>query len=459
MGGSDWRGSGRYTIIHVSILTLLFVVATLARAQTSRPADSSGATTDGSVSAGPTGEVSKPTRKPYDPFKSKEMTGDWGGVRTDLADLGLRFELSYQQQFQQNFRGGLDTHNAHEFSGSYDLVGKLDFGKMKLIENAGFYFKAKGNYSDGVNPEFVGASSAANPNSDVGGDQPVYVKKWWYWQKFLDDKIELRLGIIETNKDIYDVSPYANHEDKDFLNRLSIRNATIPHRTGMGAFLQVTPTDWMYAQAGAFDAQSRERRTGFDTAFHDEDWYVGLWEFGLTPKWKTAKGPMPGCYRAGFWYDPRSKTVFEDTLDGARKPSHRGGDVGLYLGFDQMVFKENDDPKDAQGLGLYARYGHAHRDVNRISDYWSAGLSYKGLLPTRDTDTAAFGVAQAIYSELYRNEVNDRADRETVYEWIYICNVTPWCIITPNLQVITNPGGDKDDRDSIVGGVRIRIIF
>jgi carbohydrate-selective porin OprB len=25
--------------------------------------------------------------------------------------------------------------------------------------------------------------------------------------------------------------------------------------------------------------------------------------------------------------------------------------------------------------------------------------------------------------------------------------------------VITNPGGDQDDRDAIVGGVRVRIIF
>jgi len=27
------------------------------------------------------------------------------------------------------------------------------------------------------------------------------------------------------------------------------------------------------------------------------------------------------------------------------------------------------------------------------------------------------------------------------------------------VQVITNPGGDKDDRDAIVGGLRIRLIF
>lgn len=395
--------------------------------------------------------------------QSKTLTGDWGGVRSDLKDAGLKLSLSYQHQFQQNFHGGLDTHNAHRQTGSYDLKLELDFEKMGLIENAGFYIKAKGTWSEsdlvGINSDKVGASGAARVNSDASNDQPIYVNKWWYWHRFLDDKIELRLGQIETVKDVYDVSLYANHEDKDFLNRLSFRNATIPHRIGMGANLKIMPVDWFYIQAGAFDAQSRKRRTGFDTAFHDEAWFLGLGELGFTPKWDSAKGPMPGRYRAGLWYDPKLHTVFRDDLDGRLPTINETGHVGYYFGFDQMVWKENEDPKDSQGLGLFGRYGHGSRDVYKISDYWSAGLSYKGLLPDRDKDVFGFGVAQAIYSGEYRDEIRERADRETVYEWYYKCYVTPWLIISPDLQVITHPGGDKDDRNAVVGGVRLRVIF
>jgi carbohydrate-selective porin OprB len=60
-------------------------------------------------------EVSTVHHKAYDPWTSKQLTGDWAGLRTDLADVGVKLDLSYQQQFQQNFRGGLDTHNAHRF--------------------------------------------------------------------------------------------------------------------------------------------------------------------------------------------------------------------------------------------------------------------------------------------------------------------------------------------------------
>jgi len=395
----------------------------------------------------------------WNPWKSKHLTGNWGGLRDDLKNIGIDFSLRYQHQIQQNVRGGLDTHNAHRQTGSYDAVLKLDFEKMRLLEDTGLYFKWKATWSEsdhiGINADKVGASGAARVNSDAEDDEPIFVKKWWLWKKFLDEKVEIRLGNIETKKDLYDVSLYANHEDKDFLNRLSFQNATIPHRTGIGVNLAISPCDWFYFQMGAFDAHSRAHRTGFDTAFHDNAWFVSLWEFGFTPKWPSPRGPMPGRYRAGIWYDPRVSTVFENR----KYPSSRGDDVGFYIGFDQMIWKENTNPKDSQGLGFFSRYGHAHRDINKISDYWSAGFSYKGLIPTRDKDVMAFGVAQAIFSAQYRHNRNTQADRETVYEWYYTYYVTPWLNISPDVQIITNPGGRKDVRDAVVAGLRLQVTF
>ena len=412
----------------------------------------------GAQTTQPTPPESSSSKTSGHPFDRSTLTGDWGGLRPTLQDLGLTLSLSYQQQYQQNFRGGLDTHNGHRLSGSYDFVTRLDFQKMRLIDNAGFYLKAKGTWSDGINDDKVGA--LFNVNSDAGGDHPVFVRKWWYWHKFLRDRVKLRLGMIETNKDLFDISLYANHEDKDFLNRLSIRNPTIPHRTGIGAFLKIEPMDSIYFQVAAVDAQSRNRRTGFNTAFHNQAWFIGLWECGFTPQWASPKGPMPGRYRMGFWLDPRPQRIFDASQRDPDLPENwRGNNLGLYVGLDQMVWKENNDPEDQQGLGLFARYGHAKRDVNQVSDSWSVGISYKGLLPTRDKDVTAFGVSQAILSDLFREYVNNRADRETVYEWYYKLYLTPWLSVTPDLQIVTNPGGDKDDRDSIIGGIRIRVIF
>lgn len=433
------RTGERFWRIRLSLLIFVAAATTFASGQTNAP------------------PPEPPEHKAESLWTRKTLTGDWGGARPALEDKGVSLRLFYDQQGQKNFRGGLDTHSGQRLSGSYDLHLILDFGKMGLWSDAGFFMEAKGTWSVGINPAKVGA--LFNVNADAGDNHVIFVKKWWYWQKFLGQKLEVRLGMLETNKDLFDVSPYANHEDKDFINRGSIRNATIPHRTGIGAFAKVQPIEWWYVQAGAVDANSEDRRIGFDTAFHEPDWYVGLLETGVTPKWKSAKGPMPGDVRVGVWYDPRPKALFTDTLGGSRDAGKRANDMGYYVGVDQLVWKENAEEKDTQGLGVFARYGHAHQDANPIADYWSAGASYRGLIPTRDADVTGLAVSQGILSERYGDEIHPRADRETAYEWYYAYQLTPWCVISPHAQVVVNPGGDKDSTDAIVGGVRIRFTF
>jgi porin len=110
-------------------------------------------------------------------------------------------------------------------------------------------------------------------------------------------------------------------------------------------------------------------------------------------------------------------------------------------------------------LGIFARYGYAPEEVNRIEHFWSVGAVYEGLFEHRDQDRLGFGVAQSILSDAYEREVDPLADRETVYELYYSIMVTPWLTITPDVQVITNPGGRNDARDALVGGLRIKLVF
>lgn len=427
-------------------------------AQSSQPAEAPAAAEAPKESVKESKEKEKKESKEWDPWTSKTLLGDIGGWKKELEEAGLKVELTFQNILQHNFSGGLSTDHWEPITGTYDFSMELDFGKLKLIPGGSFYIKAKGGYNESINSKEVGG--LFNVNADAFEDYAIFVRKWWYKQMLFDDKIELRVGRIQTNKDLFDTGLYAYHEDKDFLSRASIRNPQIPHDTAIGVFAKVKPLDWLYFQAATYDAQVAHRtRTGFDTAFHDEAWWNAIWELGATPKWETDKGKMPGHYRLGWWYRPNERKVFKNTLDGRLRDEYRGDDVGFYLGADQMVWKENDNVKDDQGLGLFSRFGWAHRDINRIDYYWQVGCSYKGLIPTRDKDVTAFSVAQGIVSEQYRHNVNHSADRETVYEWYYQIQLTPWCTISPDLQVITNPGGGKDAHDAFVGGVRLRIIF
>jgi porin len=364
----------------------------------------------------------------------------------------------YQQQFQQNLHGGLRVHNGHRLSGTYDMIMEFDLEKMKLVPGGSFYIKGNGGYSDGINPDKVGA--LGNVNADAWQDYAIFVRKWWYRQTFFDKKIDLRIGRIETNKDLFDVSLFANHEDKDFINAFSIRNPTIPHGTNIGAFARFAPEKWLYFQAATLDANSTLRtRSGFDTAFHNNARWVGLWELGVLPQIPSAKGALPGSYRIGWWYDPRVRAVNMKTLGGRIKQRFEDDAFGLYLGADQMIWKENTDPKDTQGLGVFTRFGDAPERLFKLSTYWQIGASYKGLLPKRDNDVTGFSVAQGVLSDQFREFKDPLADRETAYEWYYQVQLYPWMTIAPHVQVITNPGGDQTGRDCVVAGLRIRVVF
>ncbi len=395
--------------------------------------------------------------EPYDIWTTKRLTGDWGGFRSWLDDEGIDFSMIYTGVYQQNFRGGIETHNSNEFAADFRMNLYLDLDKMGLVPGGFFFIRGKSSYNDGAR---ANVGSLSTPAWVVGGgDEEYYLDKWWYGQRFFDNKLEFRIGKLLTPVDLFDTNVYAQSPWDQFLNSAMDFNQTVPHRKAPGIFMKWRPCDEFYFQMAGVNADQRDstRPLSFDTTFHNDPSFIGLWELGWTPTFQGPNGSMPGNYRFGWYYDPRPLTIYRDSLGGVRAPQTRGDDVGFYLSFDQLVFKENDDPKDKQGLGAFVRYGYAHRDINAVSNYWQVGAQYEGLIPNRDKDVLAFGVAQSIMSSQMRHELRNRADRETVYELYYAIHVTPWLVVSPDLQVITNPGGSKDDRDALVGSIRVKL--
>lgn len=391
---------------------------------------------------------------------SKTMTGDWGGLRRTLEDAGIKLSLSYQQQGFFNFHGGRDSNDGSRFHGSYDLKLQYDTQKMGLWPGGYGYIKAKGNWREGVGFNEGKIGGWSSPNADEKEDDAIYINKWWVGQKLLDGLLDIRAGRIETKKDVFDKNAYADHEDKYFMNSWFVASANVPHTTAMGARIKFTPCEWFYFQFGAFDGDSRgDKRGGLRTTFHDAPRFIGMWEMGFNLQLETARGRLAGHYRIGLWYDGRKKQLFRNDLGGRRSPRTTTDDMGMYLSFDQMLAKENDDPNDTQGLGGFFRYGYAPPESNDMEHFWSLGMQYQGLIPERDKDVVAFGVAQGIYSHIFQRQISRAVSHQTVYEIYYAIHLTPWLVITPDVQFIENPGGRGEFKDSIIGGVRLRIIF
>lgn len=392
-------------------------------------------------------------------FTRERFLGNWWGARSFLEDGGLTFDLTLTTVFQHNAHGGLQTKNSHTVSGVYALELTLDLAAMKWIDGGKVYALAEGGWSNGVD-RFVG--SLMSVNYSVFGDEEIVLSELWYEQSLLDEKIRVRMGKINLTLD-FDTNAFANDYGSQFLHLGLCNTPNIPFPAewygAHGIQIMIAPCDWFYVGAGVADADAVNTRTGFDTAYHGPDNFFSIYELGFKPVWETNWGRLPGSYRVGLWHDPRAKeTFFEDRYGYRLSVPLKRDDAGFYASFDQAVFREHPlDPEDEQGLGLFARYGYAHSDVNEIENFWSVGGQYQGLIPTRDDDVLAFGVASGILSDKL-TRIGGNPQHETVLETYYRIQVFPWLTVSPDLQWILRPGGETG-RDAFVYGLRVQMSF
>jgi len=391
------------------------------------------------------------------------MTDDWFGLGPAVRDLGINPKFFWNSQFFSVMGGGRETDSG-KHSATYDFLLTLDFDKMGVIKDGEMLLHVRQQWGRSVNP-WVGPEAggrkrtvAQQVNDDADYDETMYVDQLWYRHHFLERKLALQIGYLDYQT-IVDRNVYANSEDKQFMNEALDNNPLIPTASaaGLGAALYVKPCDWYTLILGAGDAQRLPLyKPGFSTTFHDEAWFLGYMEHDVHVKIPTQRGPVAGNYRFGLVYDPLPRTVF--VRPGAAE-RQRGDDYAFYASLDQMLFREG--PDDLQGLGTFFRYAYRHDDVYRQNQFWSAGVGYTGLVPERDKDTLGFAIAQLVHSSRHKSRVNPDAANETIFELYYAIQVTPWLVLTPDIQYIDNPGGnDADDiSHAIAGGFKVRLTF
>jgi len=119
--------------------------------------------------------------------------------------------------------------------------------------------------------------------------------------------------------------------------------------------------------------------------------------------------------------------------------------------------------KSEQGLGWFGRIAFDPQDRNFLGFYFDTGLTYTGLIPTRDEDVLGLAFAYAQLSRGAQQQAIDGGSTgvgaEMVLEATYQAKVTKWLSIQPDLQFIINPGGNQDLGNALVIGARAAITF
>jgi porin len=411
------------------------------------------------------------------------LTGDWGGVRNDLAKRGVILDVDLLQTVQGVWSGGRDT--GHEYWGSADYTLNVDFGKLGLWPGGFLKIKGESSFGNSVNQK-AGAIIPVNGDSLFPvPDDPDTTLTSVVFTQFLAQWFGVFLGKIDTLDG--DANEFADDHRTKFLNPAFDFNfiglRTVPY-TGLGAGVILIPTDSVLFTALAIDTEGKANESGFDTVFDDGTTLSGELTVKIAPL------GLPGHQRVGFMWSNKDFVSLEQDprnllfrLLVQRFPAlgqaipvedirREDGSWAVSYNFDQYLWAEQGEGgRVRRGVGVFFRFGVSDGEANPIKYFFSAGVGGKGVIPSRPLDTFGIGWYRLEFSDdlfpVLRGQFALGLEHEQGVELFYNAALTPWLFATASLQIVEQglektlqPGPTLKDVDTaVVGGLRLYTRF
>ncbi|HEV2678367.1 MAG TPA: carbohydrate porin [Aliidongia sp.] len=429
--------------------------------------------------------------KPTGLWERDTLTGDWGGVRSDLEDAGIKLGAIEISEGLADLRGGARTGAAYEGRTELDL--DLDLEKLAGWTGAAIHVNAWQSHGRGVSGNYTGNLLTA---SDVEADRGTRLFDLYLDQTAFDGLVSLRIG-QQGADDEFIASKTAGLFFNSTFGYPGLPSLDQP--SGGPAFplatpavrLKLAPTDQVTLLVAAFDGDPAGPGTGdpqardaSGTAFRTGDGVLGFFEAQYAVNQGKDAAGLPGTYKLGAWvhsgrfadqhFDRTGLSLADPRSSGLAR--QHDGDWSVYGIADQMLWRRPDT--DDQGLSLFVRLMGAPADRNLMDLYADGGLNFKGPFAGRDGDliglACAYGRISADASRLdadLQHGLPGRPvrDNESLIEATYQAQVAPWWQLQPDLQYIVHPGGhaplptDPTQRRTIgnatVVGVRTVVTF
>jgi porin len=375
------------------------------------------------------------------------MTGAWGGLRERLVTAGVTPTITYTADVLGNPVGG--QRQALAYSGSLSVDMRLDL--EKIWGRSGAVLDISGAWDSGENltVETFGATFSA---SQISSNNAIRLYALAFEQSLFDRRFDIRLGRFGVGDDFLTSPLYTPFVSGAFDGSPGSVGINVPSFTSFpiatwGLRTRVKPLEEFYVMGGVYYSDAslgREQAHGLDFSIRDEAGVFVIGEIGYLHNQRRGATGLPGNYKLGGYYDSNAYPEL-----GGAAPAHVRGNYGVYVLLDQQVFREGP-ANSAQGLTPFATVTYAPSDRNTFPLFFSSGLVYQGLLPGRDRDTAAFGLAYGRFSRHLPRQVF-----EMVLEWTYEIALAPWLTVQPDMQYIVRPGGTGDISNALVIGVQI----
>jgi porin len=371
------------------------------------------------------------------------LTGDWGGMRTDLANRGILIHGEASFVGGSVFDGGLDEDEEGLWKG--DLIVKLDSDRMGFWEGGFASIRTEARGGNSVNPDAgtlmpvntVAAFPAARAEDDIVDLTEAVVTQ------FLTPNLAIVAGLMQTLDG--DVLPGAQGRGNEhFLNLALVLNplatTTVPYST-LGVALAVFLSESSFGSFAIMDTEESSGRNKFDT----DDGTTLVADWILT---HNLRG-LPGGQRVAAIYADHDFTKLDQDLRnflpnfGSIETKEHSWSV-YYSGFQALGGQGFDEYKQYRGWGLGTRFGWSDGDPNPFEWFASLHLTGYGLTDARPQDRFGLG-----YFHLGLTDANliDSLpiDDEQGAEVFYNFALTPALFLSADLQYVDTGLEFSDD--------------
>lgn len=402
------------------------------------------------------------------------MTGDWGGLRTELQNDGIKVTGHYVSEVAGNPVGGLEQGGAYadEFGLGIDVKSDIlgwDGGTFHslITERAG----------SSLSKDKIG--NILTVQEIYGDGQTVRITQLSYEQQLFSGLLDVEGGRMNVENDFATSPKYFDEGLYCYFQNNSICGTPIAApinsngyvaypASSLGAKVKLFFQKNWYLETGAYEVNPSlyQASYGFKFGVNGATGVFTPIEMGITPYfWGLA-----GNYRVGVYYDNSAGPLASGQVSKflpSKSPllsslpmQMRSGRYGGWVQTDQEIEK---DPGGKRGTVLFGAFEWGDRATALITWYGEAGIVRQGTFAGRDGDSIAIGMAIAqinsgIGAYLKAHGAASVAE-ETMLEVNYGVAVAPWLNIRPGLQYVWHPDGEAERRNAVVIMLKTSVTF
>jgi len=381
-------------------------------------------------------EAASPHPYSGDVLTRATLTGDWGGFRNDFSAKGVTSDASVTQIEQGVVSGG--KNGSWEYGGRGVLNTVVDTQKLGLWPGGFLSVELEGNWADSVNNK-VGSLSPVNTNAafPLPGGENVGLPQLSFAQ-FVSPYAGVTVGKFDTFAAGDNNALAHGKGDTGFFNLSLNVNPTllvVPY-SPLGAGAIVLPTKDPHQALVTFlvvSANGQANTAGFD------DLHGAL--LNAEGRVRTDFLGLGGHQLVGGVYSNKKYTSLDQRIASVVENGElatKRDTWAAYYNFDQSLYEI--DTNAEKGVGVFGRFGASEGQPNPVQYFYSLGVVGRRLVPTRDLDQLGVGY---FYSSI-RNPTLQLTSGGTQSflrdEWgvevHYNIAVTPWLLVTPDVQVV-----------------------